>query len=163
LFEEMTAQAQTGLKQNVTQVPVTNEEMPTPAYQPQSVVAETMPETDSFFDRQAELKTPLQHAELGQPSQETLARLEAAVATAPSVQEPQTETLGFFARTSQQEKPKGFRLNTLISRMTGQNEEHMVEQREQLQARVQPRTAEDHVDPELERIEIPAFLRRQAN
>lgn len=163
LFEGMTAEAQTGLKQNVTQVPVTNEEMPTPAYQPQSVVAETMPETDSFFDRQAELKTPLQHAELGQPSQETLARLEAAVATAPSVQEPQTETLGFFARTSQQEKPKGFRLNTLISRMTGQNEEHMVEQREQLQARVQPRTAEDHVDPELERIEIPAFLRRQAN
>ena len=163
LFEGMTAEAQTGLKQNVTQVPVTNEEMPTPAYQPQSVVAETMPETDSFFDRQAELKTPLQHAELGQPSQETLARLEAAVATAPSVQEPQTETPGFFARTSQQEKPKGFRLNTLISRMTGQNEEHMVEQREQLQARVQPRTAEDHVDPELERIEIPAFLRRQAN
>jgi cell division protein FtsZ len=163
LFEGMTAQAQTGLKQNVTQVPVTNEEMPTPAYQPQSVVAETMPETDSFFDRQAELKTPLQHAELGQPSQETLARLEAAVATAPSVQEPQTETPAFFARTSQQEKPKGFRLNTLISRMTGQNEEHMVEQREQLQARVQPRTAEDHVDPELERIEIPAFLRRQAN
>ena len=163
LFEGMTAEAQTGLKKNVTQVPVTNEEMPTPAYQPQSVVAETMPETDSFFDRQAELKTPLQHAELGQPSQETLARLEAAVATAPSVQEPQTETLGFFARTSQQEKPKGFRLNTLISRMTGQNEEHMVEQREQSQARVQPRTAEDHVDPELERIEIPAFLRRQAN
>ena len=163
LFEGMTAEAQTGLKQNVTQVPVTNEEMPTPAYQPQSVVAETMPETDSFFDRQAELKTPLQHAELGQPSQETLARLEAAVATAPSVQEPQTETPAFFARTSQQEKPKGFRLNTLISRMTGQNEEHMVEQREQLQARVQPRTAEDHVDPELERIEIPAFLRRQAN
>ncbi len=163
LFEGMTAEAQTGLKQNVTQVPVTNEEMPTPAYQPQSVVAETMPETDSFFDRQAELKTPLQHAELGQPSQETLARLEAAVATAPSVQEPQTETPGFFARTSQQEKPKGFRLNTLISRMTGQNEEHMVEQREQSQARVQPRTAEDHVDPELERIEIPAFLRRQAN
>jgi len=163
LFEGMTAEAQTGLKQNVTQVPVTNEEMPTPAYQPQSVVAETMPETDSFFDRQAELKTPLQHAELGQPSQETLARLEAAVATAPSVQEPQTETPGFFARTSQQEKPKGFRLNTLISRMTGQNEEHMVEQREQSQERVQPRTAEDHVDPELERIEIPAFLRRQAN
>ena len=163
LFEGMTAEAQTGLKQNVTQVPVTNEEMPTPAYQPQSVVAETMLETDSFFDRQAELKTPLQHAELGQPSQETLARLEAAVATAPSVQEPQTETPGFFAGTSQQEKPKGFRLNTLISRMTGQNEEHMVEQREQSQARVQPRTAEDHVDPELERIEIPAFLRRQAN
>ena len=163
LFEGMTAEAQTGLKQNVTRVPVTNEEMPTPAYQPQSVVAETMPETDSFFDRQAELKTPLQHAELGQPSQETLARLEAAVATAPSVQEPQTETPAFFARTSQQEKPKGFRLNTLISRMTGQNEEHMVEQREQSQARVQPRTAEDHVDPELERIEIPAFLRRQAN
>ena len=163
LFEGMTEEAQTGLKQNVTQVPVTNEEMPTPAYQPQSVVAETMPETDSFFDRQAELKTPLQHAELGQPSQETLARLEAAVATAPSVQEPQAETPGFFARTSQQEKPKGFRLNTLISRMTGQNEEHMVEQREQSQARVQPRTAEDHVDPELERIEIPAFLRRQAN
>ena len=163
LFEGMTAEAQTGLKQNVTQVPVTNEEMPTPAYQPQSVVAETMPETDSFFDRQVELKTPPQHAELGQPSQETLARLEAAVATAPSVQEPQPETPGFFARTSQQEKPKGFRLNTLISRMTGQNEEHMVEQREQSQARVQPRTAEDHVDPELERIEIPAFLRRQAN
>ena len=163
LFEGMTAEAQTGLKQNVTQVPVTNEEMPTPAYQPQSVVAETMPETDSFFDRQAELKTPLQHAELGQPSQETLARLEAAVATAPSVQEPQTETPGFFAGTSQQEKPKGFRLNALISRMTGQNEEDMVEQREQSQARVQSRTAEDHVDSELERIEIPAFLRRQAN
>ena len=163
LFEGMTAEAQTGLKQNVTQVPVTNEEMPTPAYQPQSVVAETMLETDSFFDRQAELKTPPQHAELGAPSQKTLARLEAAVATAPSVQEPQTETPGFFAGTSQQEKPKGFRLNTLISRMTGQNEEHMVEQREQSQARVQPRTAEDHVDPELERIEIPAFLRRQAN
>ena len=163
LFEGMTAEAQTGLKQNVTQVPVTNEEMPTPAYQPQSVVAETMPETDSFFDRQVELKTPPQHAELGAPSQKTLARLEAAVATAPSVQEPQTETPGFFAGTSQQEKPKGFRLNTLISRMTGQNEENMVEKREQPQASVQPRTAEDHVDPEMERIEIPAFLRRQAN
>jgi cell division protein FtsZ len=92
-----------------------------------------------------------------------MARLEAAVTSAPRVQETQAETPKFFAGTAQPEKPKGFRLNSLISRMTGHGETQQPAQREQPQVSQQAAPAEDHIDPEQERIEIPAFLRRQAN
>ena len=58
------------------------------------------------------------------------------------------------------DKPR-FGINSLINRMTG----HAGEQ--QAEARTQPQVTalreEPAADPEQERIEIPAFLRRQAN
>ena len=47
--------------------------------------------------------------------------------------------------------------------MTGHGEVHESELREQSPTSLNAAPAEDHVDPEMERIEIPAFLRRQAN
>ncbi len=163
LFEEMTVETPAETTPMVAQAPASDDGLPAPAYQPQPVAYETVEATESFFDRQTEVAAAPQQAEVGHPSQETMARLEAAVTNAPRVQETQAETPKFFAGTAQPEKPKGFRLNSLISRMTGHSDAQEPAQREQPPVSQQATSAEDHVDPEQERIEIPAFLRRQAN
>jgi cell division protein FtsZ len=162
LFEEMTVETPAEPMPVAAQSTM-DDGLPAPAYQPQPTHVETVEASENFFDRHTEVAAAPQPAEVGQPSQETMARLEAAVTNAPRVQETQAETPRFFAGTAQREKPKGFRLNSLISRMTGHGDPQETAQREQPQVRQQAAPVEDHVDPEQERIEIPAFLRRQAN
>ncbi|WP_299611984.1 cell division protein FtsZ [uncultured Tateyamaria sp.] len=143
------------------------DDLPPPAYQPQ--VAAFEPTQDTDMPPAEEFVAPRAPAP-GTPSPEALARLRAATQkAAPSAapQQPAPE-----AHTAA-DKPR-FGINSLINRMTGTTEggqaaERPARQQPPVQARAAapapapaPRPTEA-VDPDQERIEIPAFLRRQAN
>ncbi|WP_069300770.1 cell division protein FtsZ [Neptunicoccus sediminis] len=162
LFEQL---PQDTAQHEVIEEPTTDDGLPAPAYQPQQTQVESVEAPDNFFDQRSGFVAP-QAAKPGQVSPETMQRLEAAVAKAPRAQEAAAETPKFFSGEAHEEKPKGFRLNSLISRMTGHGDVQATAHREQPQvssAAPQYAEEEEHVDPEQERIEIPAFLRRQAN
>ena len=146
------------------------DDLPPPAYQPQ--VADFQPRPDEFSDAplaQEEFVAP-QAPKAGAPSPEAMARLQAAVQKVPlqdkrmSVQEPNP--------VAPHDRPR-FGINSLINRMTGLNGEPTAQapedQTERMatvtrsQPAVQVTEPEVETDPEQERIEIPAFLRRQAN
>ena len=164
LFEEMTRELPTEPVQTVAQASAaSNDDLLMSVDQSQHVVDETVKTSESFFDRQVEVEKEIEHKRVLQTSQDTTARLEAAVLSTPLVQGTHAEKPISVSVTSERERPKGFRLNSLISRMTGHGEAHESEVREQSPTSLHAAPAEDHVDPEMERIEIPAFLRRQAN
>ncbi|MEM6638209.1 MAG: cell division protein FtsZ [Pseudomonadota bacterium] len=125
---------------NAPSAPV-HEALPEPVYQP----SQTAPVA-------AAAPAPQAPAEPGQPSPETLARLQAAVRNHQSQDRP-VETAADKAR---------FGINSLIGRMTGHHaqEPHAAPRQ---QPPLQSEAADEAPDPEQERIEIPAFLRRQAN
>ena len=118
-------------------------ELPPPAYQPREEIAPV----ESFVAPRA--------APAGTPSPEAMARLQAAVGRS-SQQHPADAA----PNVAEGEKPR-FGINSLINRMTGAGAEQQQPMREAPQ--VQAIREETEVDPEQERIEIPAFLRRQAN
>lgn len=95
----------------------------------------------------------------GQPSADTLARLEAAVTRSRSGEgraAPQPPQGGGGDR------PR-FGINSLINRMTG-GAEQASQQEPRYEPQARPaREPEQQADPDQERVEIPAFLRRQAN
>ena len=164
LFEEMTRELPTEPVQTVAQASAaSNDDLLMSVDQSQHVVDETVKTSESFFDRQVEVEKEIEHKRVLQTSQDTTARLEAAVLSTPLVQGTHAEKPISVSVTSERERPKGFRLNSLISRMTGHGEAHESEVREQSPTSLHAAPAEDRVDPEMERIEIPAFLRRQAN
>ncbi|MDJ1008070.1 MAG: cell division protein FtsZ [Paracoccaceae bacterium] len=133
--------------------PVAEDDLPPPAYRP-----EPKPEV-------AARPAP------GTPTPETLARLEAAVRKSPQA--------GFASQRSAPrpvpEAAEGdrarFGINSLIGRMTGVTADNAAARRPAAQpplqrsAAPQPRLSAEEPDlsPDQERIEIPAFLRRQAN
>ena len=137
--------------------------LPPPAYQP---AAETQVETDfpvAEEETAASFVAPRAPAP-GTPSPEALERLRAAAQrTAPAPEAPAP------AAEAPAEK-RGFGINSLINRMTGHaadtpasppRQQPVVRQAPpQAGAAVQPSEAPD---AEQDRIEIPAFLRRQAN
>ncbi|MCW3783229.1 cell division protein FtsZ, partial [Defluviimonas sp. CAU 1641] len=101
-----------------------------------------------------------------------LARLQAAVGRTPG-QPPRAAQPSPAAPRAvpaqqpqrQAEKPR-FGINTLLNRMAGHNAEQAERTTPPLRTRPQVSAAYDEepeVDPDQERIEIPAFLRRQAN
>lgn len=164
LFEEMTGELPTEPVQTVAQASAaSNDDLLMSVDQSQHVVDETVKTSESFFDRQVEVEKEIEHKRVLQTSQDTTARLEAAVLSTPLVQGTHAEKPISVSVTPERERPKGFRLNSLISRMTGHGEAHESEVREQSPTSLHAAPAEDRVDPEMERIEIPAFLRRQAN
>jgi cell division protein FtsZ len=100
----------------------------------------------------------------GTPSPQALDRLKNAIAThnattaRPTAQRP--------ALTEKPAAPRrAFGINSLLERMTGQSntDSPVTRSRPDLSAQHQPMMEDDAVDPEQERIEVPAFLRRQAN
>jgi len=130
------------------------DDLPPPAYQPQPEPAmETTPET--FVAPRAPAA--------GTPTPEALARLRSAVQSQPRAAAPRPAAPQPAAET---ERPR-FGIGTLINRMSGHQAEAPRPAREQPQVSSQPAQQryddEDEYDPEQERIEIPAFLRRQAN
>jgi cell division protein FtsZ len=140
------------------------DDLPPPAYKPAAAAARSMPEPqprESFVAPSS--------GRAATPSPETLARLQAAVSKVPSGagQRPAAP-----APAPQAERPGRFGINSLINRMTGAHAAQETPRapfgaiRPQPPVRGdQPRTAQpasEH-DPDRERIEIPAFLRRQAN
>ncbi|MFK7763757.1 MAG: cell division protein FtsZ [Roseobacter sp.] len=138
------------------------DDLPPPAYQPQ--VAAFEPRREEFEAREEPVAaTPQPHVP-GAPSPEAMARLRAAAERQAALHPDRAETGGAHAAS---DKPR-FGINSLINRMTGQGETpHAAAPRQQpqMQQRV-PSPApvpQDAVDQDQERIEIPAFLRRQAN
>ena len=103
----------------------------------------------------------------GTPSPEALARLEAAVRKQPvrALDEPAPAPRRAAPAPAPAAEEKRFGINSLIGRMTGQGEEAAPRASERTQPRLTARgpVADDELSPEEERIEIPAFLRRQAN
>ncbi len=109
----------------------------------------------------------------GSPTPEALARLRAAIQR--DTPRAQPEMIGqpqAAQPMGEQPQKRGFGINSLINRMTGTGEEGAapVERRQPPMAATAPapmpsqRAHDDGiVDPDQERIEIPAFLRRQAN
>lgn len=130
-------------------------DVPPPAYQPaQAHEASADSSIEAMPDAFVAPKAPAP----GTPSADAIARLQAAAAR---TRQPQVNE----EDPSDADRPR-FGINSLINRMTGHAHETPVQRAQpQVQAHQpapMPR-AEKQVDPDQERIEIPAFLRRQAN
>ena len=143
------------------------DDVPAPAYAPEPAAYEAQPEA---LEAEPEAFVAPRAPTPGTPSPEAMARLRAAAQRAQPVERPAAAAP---APTQQGERPR-FGINSLINRMTGSEGEAQPRaaapsqparqqppvQRQQSAAAPQPR---QEADPEQERIEIPAFLRRQAN
>ncbi len=138
------------------------DDLPPPAYQP--VASDE--HADDFFqmEEEAAFVAP-QPQPTGQPSSETMARLHAAASKAPT--HAPAAPAPTQAAAPAEKRGGGFGLNSLISKMTGQSDDTN-------RARTMEQPNLDATAPDLsyeepamtedqERIEIPAFLRRQAN
>ncbi len=125
---------------------------------------EPAPEPQQMEEHVAEAERPA-----GEPSNETLARLQAAVAKQPSHSTPPRPAPAPAPQAQDGDRKPGFGINSLINRMTGQPEGTPAPRTEPQQAKPRavpqaaPRPADRLDEDERQRIEIPAFLRRQAN
>jgi cell division protein FtsZ len=141
-------------------------ELPPPAYRPQPAVQPVA--RDLHVDDEASAFVAPRPRAPGAPSPEALARLQAAVSKAPgaarAAQAPMAATRA-AQPAAPAEKPR-FGINTLINRMTGAGADH-TDRHAAMTRQPAPQQAayddEPEPDAEQDRIEIPAFLRRQAN
>ncbi len=148
------------------QVEQDDDGLPPPAYQPR--VAEFEPQPEPVEETPETYTAPHQHS-AGTPSPEALQRLQAAVQNVPSAAQRLTATRpqepAPQPQAEHEERPR-FGFNRLIDRMTGHAADTPAQPpRHQPQMRQADATApvQDEADPDQDRIEIPAFLRRQAN
>ena len=144
-----------------------SDDLPPPAYQPR--VAAFEPREDSIEAEPDNFVAPRAPVP-GTPSADTMARLHAAAARNREAEvAPQPQAAPRYSQQQQPaaEKPR-FGINSLIGKMTGQNGQ---EAEAPVQRRAQPAAPQYNqaaarqpaAEPEDEKIEIPAFLRRQAN
>ena len=144
--------------------------LPAPAYRPQAPVERPAPA--AMRDPEAASFVAPRPRAAGAPSPEALARLQAAVSRAP-VQASQTRPNAAVQRQpvtapKPAERPR-FGIGSLINRMAGGHAEQPAERPAErpVAARQQPPVTsyddEAEHSADQERIEIPAFLRRQAN
>ncbi|MDJ0822999.1 MAG: cell division protein FtsZ [Paracoccaceae bacterium] len=166
LFEELNAERAAAEEQMETifedEAPQVEDDLPPPAYQPR--VAEFQPREDSLDAEPDSFVAPRAQTP-GTPSPETLARLQAAAARSTGVVERPAAPEPQPAAPKEAEKSR-FGINSLIGRMTGHGDQPPVAQRRQqppVQTHQPAPIPQDEVDPDQEKIEIPAFLRRQAN
>ena len=140
------------------------DDMPPPAYRPQAPQPAMRPAPAAVNNDAGEFVAPRPRTP-GTPSPEALARLKAAAAKVP-MQPMQTARVSTPPQTPapRAEKPR-FGIGSLINRMAGHLEQQA--ERTPAPARQQPPVTSYDDEPEMnadqERIEIPAFLRRQAN
>ncbi|MEH6835649.1 MULTISPECIES: cell division protein FtsZ [Falsihalocynthiibacter] len=149
--------------------PRAKEEVPAPAYQPQQQAAPSpqFAEEPVRFENEAEGFVAPKPRTPGTPSPEALDRLRAAASKVPHAPAGYGQTAAKPAPQPQAEpeKPR-FGINSLINRMTGHAAEEgarTATARQQPQVQAPVAETEHEPDPEQERIDIPAFLRRQAN
>ncbi len=120
------------------------EELPAPSYQPEEFVENIEHNVEEVDFAEA------------QPSEETVRRLNRAVEKEPEI-DPR-DALRDFARHA--EEPKRGVLGGFISRMTGNaNEDAYTAEREEPSFRDEV----ESMDPNDDQVDVPAFLRRQAN
>ena len=144
------------------------DDLPPPAYRPQPAPAQM--QRDFQIEDEASAFVAPRPRSPGTPSPEAMARLQAAVSRAPSnpqAPRPAMQAAQQTPAAATADKPR-FGINSLINRMTGgQPAPAQPQGRAMPTMRQQPRAAEyedeSPVEPEQDRIEIPAFLRRQAN
>ncbi len=141
-----------------------------PVFQPQAVADENyvpepvyQPAPPAAFEPVA-AEAP---AQAGTPTPEAMDRLRAAVSQTPLHDEAPVSAptpLQPQAVETAAERPR-FGINSLINRMTGAGAEEVADQGAAVrrQPQMEAPAPESAVDPEQEKIEIPAFLRRQAN
>ena len=140
-------------------------EVPAPVYDsamssPASVAVDPEP----VYEPEAASFTAPMRPVAGTPSPQALDRLKNAIATHNA-----TTSRSTAQRPALTEKPaaprRAFGINSLLERMTGQSntDSPVNRSRPDLSAQHQPMMEDDAVDPEQQRIEVPAFLRRQAN
>jgi len=146
------------------------DDVPPPAYRQPAASVTPLPQAAAAPDTESAYVAP-KPRQAGTPTPEALARLRAAInkdgpqtsSPGPRASEPAHGAAGDAAG-----KPR-FGINSLINRMTGHAEDGPapVERRQPPMPQASaPRPAPmdtSAVDPDQERIEIPAFLRRQAN
>ncbi len=145
------------------------DELPAPAYRPQPAAQAPMSRSVPMTDDAAAFVAPRPRAP-GSPSPEALARLQAAVSRGSSLHQrpaaaaPQPAPVA--AKPPVDQGRARFGIGSLINRMAGGGHEQQASDRP-APARQQPPVTSYDEEPELsadqERIEIPAFLRRQAN
>ncbi|MDP3959290.1 MAG: cell division protein FtsZ, partial [Pseudorhodobacter sp.] len=144
------------------------DDLPPPAYRPQPAV-QARPAAGALDQDAASFIAPRPRAP-GTPSPEALARLQAAVSKAPAARAPAQPPRTAAAAPTPAPAPRvaersRFAIGSLINRMAGHAEPPL--DRSAPAPRAQPPVASYDDEPELsadqERIEIPAFLRRQAN
>ncbi|MBN2629126.1 MAG: cell division protein FtsZ [Rhodobacteraceae bacterium] len=144
------------------------DELPAPAYRPQPAATAPMSRSVPMTDDAAAFVAPRPRAP-GSPSPEALARLQAAVSRGPSQHQRPAAAAPQPAPVAAKPVDQGrarFGIGSLINRMAGGGHEPHASDRP-APARQQPPVTSYDDEPELsadqERIEIPAFLRRQAN
>ena len=151
-----------------SQAEVAQDDLPPPAYtppaEPEMLIAAEQPQEDFVAEQQLVA---------GSPTPEALARLKAAIGKSAPSASPQPEAAEPAAVAPQptpEPAPATGRLSigSLIGRMAGQSEPAPAptpRAQPSLGARPRVESYEEsaELDPEQERIEIPAFLRRQAN
>jgi len=144
------------------------EDLPPPAYQPRAAAQparEMMMQDDEASFVAPRPRTP------GTPSPEALARLQAAVNKVPPTgagyqPRPAAPSMAASRAPAAAAQPGAdkarFGINSLINRMTGHAAEPAATQRH-MPAAPQRQAYEEEQEADQDRIEIPAFLRRQAN
>jgi cell division protein FtsZ len=136
-----------------------DDDLPPPAYAPQQTPAFEPGRRDMAGDFRPQSPAP------GTPSPETIRRLEAAVRKAPD----SLDNRAAAARPEPAQDKARFGINSLINRMTGHGhgQTPAAEPRSHSGRSLPPMQSLPQDNPEddaeLEKIEIPAFLRRQAN
>jgi cell division protein FtsZ len=147
------------------------DEMPPPAYRPQPApqpVAQSRPAAP--MDQEAAAFVAPRPRAPGTPTPEALARLQAAVSKAPASpagqQRPpmaaQPRVQAPAPKPAEAQRPR-FGIGSLINRMAGGGHGEPQSAAMRQQPQVQGYDDEPEMSADQERIEIPAFLRRQAN
>jgi cell division protein FtsZ len=152
------------------------DDLPTPVYRPAQQAPVQQPRTQApaplSLDNDAGSFVAPRPRAAGTPSPEALARLQAAVSKSPSqagaarqpAPQPQQRMAAPAPAPKPAERPR-FGIGNLINRMAGGAAEQPQERAQS--ARQQPPVTayddEQELSADQERIEIPAFLRRQAN
>jgi cell division protein FtsZ len=139
------------------------DDLPAPIYRPQIAAARTATPSAAMQNEDAAGFVAPRPRSGGTPSPEAMARLQAAVSKSPGIVRPAAASPAPAPRVA--DKPR-FGIGSLINRMAGTSPEQQPERLTPGQ-RVQPQVTAYDDEAELtadqERIEIPAFLRRQAN
>ena len=152
---------------------VIENDLPPPVYRPQAAAPAPIPRqtNTSALDADAQSFVAPRPRQPGSPSPEALARLQAAVSKSPAPQQPaQRPAMAQPHQAAPAPKPAEsrprFGIGGLISRMAGGGHAEPAAERAPMGRAQPPVTAYDDEQEhsgDQDRIEIPAFLRRQAN